>query len=163
MHIFKVKVHNKNGDTMKIKDIMSRKLITCEIDDNVLFVCNLMKTHDVGFILIMNKNKLYGVVTDRDLICDLADNKAPIKQFGNKNIVNIDENNEIKDALNLMKTNKIKRLAVTSQNKITGVISLSDIYNSDVDSETILETIKTIFAINRNNGYYDTDVNDFIL
>ena len=62
-----------------------------------------------------------------------------------------------------MKTNKIKRLVVTSQNKITGVISLSDIYNSDVDSETILETIKTIFAINRNNGYYDTDVNDFIL
>ena len=57
MHIFKAKVHNKNGDTMKIKDIMSRKLIKCEIDDNVLFVCNLMKTHDVGFILIMNRNK----------------------------------------------------------------------------------------------------------
>lgn len=148
---------------MKVKDVMSRNLITCEVDDNVLFVSNLMKTKDVGFILIMNKNKLYGVVTDRDLICDLADGKAPIKPFGNTHVIKIDENSSIKEALDLMKTNKIKRLVVTQKNKVTGVISLSDIYNSDENQETIFETIKAIFAINRNEKHNEANIRDFIL
>lgn len=148
---------------MKVKDIMSRNIINANIDDNVLFVSNLMKIHDIGFILITQKNKLYGVVTDRDLICDLASSNNSIKNFAHTNIINIDENKSLEEALLLMKKNKIKRLVVTNQNKITGVLSISDIYNSQIDQNIILETLKTIFAVNRNDGYYETNINEFIL
>ncbi len=148
---------------MKIKEIMSKKLITCAPDDNILFVSNLMNIWDVGFILIMEKNKLYGVVTDRDLVCDMANQLSQIKSYMTKKVITIDENKSPDEALKLMKKHKIKRLVVTNADKITGVLSLSDIFNTDIDSKTILETLKSIYEINRNENKFDTDVDDFPL
>ena len=163
MHILNHHVHNINGDKMQIKDIMSRYLVTAETDDNVLYVSNLMKEYDVGFILIMDGQKLYGVVTDRDLVCDLANSTHKIKRYTTTKVITIDEDKSLLEALDMMKTHRIKRLVVTNQNKISGVISLADIYSTDVDSKQLKEALQTIYAINRNNGYYDTDVHDFIL
>ena len=156
-------VHSKNGDCMKIKDIMSRNLIYAEVDDNVLYVCNKMKEYDVGFILIMDDNKLYGVITDRDIVCDLADGQMPIREFANTNIVSISKDEDISVGLDKMKQEKVKRLVVTSNKKVVGVVSLSDIYNSDISNEVILGALKEIFAINRNDEDFDTDIHDFIL
>ena len=156
-------VHSKNGDCMKIKDIMSRNLIYAEVDDNVLYVCNRMKENDVGFILIMDGNKLYGVITDRDIVCDLADGEMPIKEFANTNVVSVSMDEDASRALEIMKREKVKRLVVTSDENIVGVVSLSDIYNSDVSSNEILEVLKEIFAINRNDEDFDIDIGDFIL
>ena len=142
---------------------MSKKLITCDTDDNVLFVSNLMKEYDVGFILIMKNNKLHGVVTDRDLICDFAEGTTSIEHYANTNILTINEDESIENALKVMKENKVKRLVITNNKKVTGVLSLSDIYNSGIDSKSILEALKQIYAINRNEGYFDVDVHDFLL
>lgn len=163
MYIVLFIVHIKKGDLMKIKDIMSRNLVYAEVDDNVLYVCNKMKEKDVGFILIMDGNKLYGVITDRDIVCDLADSEMPIREFVNTNIASISMNKDVSKALELMKMERVKRLVVTSDDTIVGVISLSDIYNSDISSDEILEALKEIFAINRNDEIFNTDVGDFIL
>ena len=148
---------------MKIKDIMSKKLITCAPDDNILFVSNLMNVWDVGFILIMDKNKLYGVVTDRDLVCDMANQLSQIKSYATKKVITINQNESLEKALKLMKKHKIKRLVVTDQNKVVGVLSLSDFLNTDIDKDLLLDTIKTIYQINRNDNKFDTDVDDFPL
>ena len=95
---------------MKIKEIMSKKLITCDPDDNILFVSNLMNAWDVGFILIMEKDKLYGVVTDRDLVCDMANQLSQIKSYASKKVITINEDKDVIDALKLMKKHKIKIL-----------------------------------------------------
>ena len=148
---------------MKIKDIMSKKLITCSPDDNILFVSNVMNVWDVGFIIIMDNNKLYGVVTDRDIVCDLANELRAIKNYAHTNVITIDENKTVEEALNLMKKHKIKRLVITSNDKITGVISLSDILSTNTDEKNLLDTIKEIYAINRNNNHYNPNVHDFPL
>jgi len=148
---------------VKIKEIMSKKLITCEQDDNILFVSNLMNAWDVGFILIMEKDKLYGVVTDRDLVCDMANQLSQIKSYASKKVITIDEDKEISDALKLMKKHKIKRLVVTNNKKITGVLSLSDILSTEKNPKEVLDTIKTIYEINRNDNYFNSNVHDFPL
>ena len=163
MYIFLFLVHSKNGDNMKIKDIMSRDLVYAEVDDNVLYVCNKMKKNDVGFVLIMDGKKLYGVVTDRDIVCDLADGNIPIKEFANTNVVSVSMDEDVSKALEMMKYKKIKRLVVTSDKTVVGVVSLSDVYNSDISSGEILKALKEIFVINRNDEDFDTDVGDFIL
>lgn len=148
---------------MKIKSIMSRNLITCQTTDNILSVSNLMKINDVGFVLIMNKNKLYGIITDRDIVCDLSQINKPIKEIAKTKIVTTDENKSVQDSLNIMKENKIKRLVITNQNKVTGVLSLSDVLASDIESQIIIDALKEIYAINRNDEDYNTDIHDFIL
>ena len=148
---------------MKIKEIMSKKLITCDPDDNILFVSNLMNAWDVGFILIMEKDKLYGVVTDRDLVCDMANQLSQIKSYASKKVITINEDKDVIDALKLMKKHKIKRLVITNNKDITGVLSISDILNTDEYEKEVLDTIKTIYEINRNENYFNADVHDFQL
>lgn len=148
---------------MKIKDIMSKKLITCSPDDNILFVSNLMNVWDVGFIIIMDNNKLYGVVTDRDIVCDLANELRAIKNYAHTNVITIDENKKIEDALNLMKKHKLKRLVVTNNTKIAGVISLSDIFPTNINEKKLLDALKEIYAINKNNNHYNPNIHDFPL
>ncbi len=148
---------------MKIKDIMSRDLITCTPDDSVLFVSNLMKVWDVGFILITDEDKLYGVVTDRDLVCDMATGLSKIKSYATENVITINENKEVEEAMRLMKKHKIKRLVVTKDQKLSGVLSLSDILQSKANKDLILETIETIYKINRNQNLYEAKVDDFPL
>lgn len=148
---------------MKIKDIMSKNLVICDPDDNILFVSNLMNVWDVGFVLIMKNNKLYGVVTDRDLVCDMANQLSQIKSYATKNVITIDQNKDIVDALKLMKKHKIKRLVVTNKDKVTGVLSLSDLLMTNENKDLIFDTIKCIYEINRNDNHFDVDVHDFPL
>jgi len=148
---------------MKIKEIMSKKLITCDPDDNILFVSNLMNAWDIGFILIMEKEKLYGVVTDRDLVCDMANQLSQIKSYAAKKVITIDEDQDIKEALKLMKKHKIKRLVITKNQNVNGVLSLSDVLGTDEYDNEVLDTIKAIYEINRNDNYFNADVHDFPL
>lgn len=135
----------------------------CENIDTVLFVQNLMKKYDVGFILITKQNKLLGIITDRDLVCDMAKDTDTIEKYANLNIVTIEETEAIENALKKMKENKIKRLVVTNKNKVTGVLSLSDILQTNTNNELLLETLREIYAINRNDNYFDIDIHDFPL
>ena len=112
---------------------------------------------------IMDKDKLYGVVTDRDLVCDMANQLSQIKSYATKKVITINQNESLDQALKLMKKHKIKRLVVTDQNKVVGVLSLSDFLNTDIDKDLLLDTIKTIYQINRNDNKFNTDVDDFPL
>ena len=72
-------------------------------------------------------------------------------------------NNDLtKEAIDLMKKHKIKRLLVKKNNKLVGVLSLSDLLNT-VDNNILIETYKTIFSINRNTDKYLTDIDEFEL
>lgn len=148
---------------MKIKDIMSKNLVVCEPDDNILFVSNLMNVWDVGFVLIMKNGKLYGVVTDRDLVCDMANQLSHVKSYASQKVITIDKNEDVLSALKLMKTHRIKRLVVTDGENVVGVLSLSDIFETNISADVILDALKSIYKINRNINRFDTDVSDFPL
>lgn len=145
---------------MKIKDIMSKNLVFCGIGDSLDTVSKLMKENDVGFVLVIDKNRLCAVITDRDLALNMG---SVLRDVCNYKVVSIDEEENTIGGLDVMRKHKIKRLVVTSKNKITGVISLSDIINSDIDSSTILEALREIFYIDRSDEEFDVDIDDFIL
>ena len=125
-----------------------------------------MKKYDIGFIPIVDKNKLVGVITDRDIVINAISNNCSfndlIDKYVVKNIISIDQNKSIDDALNLMALKKVKRLIVTDNNKISGILTLSDILGK-YDNEIILDTFKQIFEINRNDDLFSTEIDEFYL
>ena len=129
-----VKISNNIiSDYMKVKDIMSKNLIICSSDINVINISNIMKKYNIGFIPIEKNKKIIGVITDRDIVINIISNKvnnnSSIESYVNSNIIHIEENSSIDECLNIMKENKVKRLIVVNKEKIVGVISLSDILN----------------------------------
>ncbi len=155
--------NNIYGDRMKVNEIMSRNLITCDDDDSVLFVCNLMRKYDVGLVLVVNDEGLLGVITDRDIVCLLSNGLDKVLPYINTNVITVDEDEDVLKALEVMKDNKIKRLVVTHDDLVTGVISISDLFNTDISSEEILSALKVIYAIDRDSDYFEVDVHEFPL
>ena len=154
--------HNIFGDYM-IENLMNRNLIILDIETSLTEVAKAMKKHDVGMIVLKANNKIKGLITDRDIVTKIiANNDNKIKNYLTTNLISIDVNSEIKEALELMKKHKIKRLLVKNNNKLVGVLSLSDLFNAS-DSNSILETIKSIFTIDKNTDKYFTEIDEFEL
>lgn len=145
-----------------IEKIMSKNLIVLN-DSNLEDIAKAMKRYDVGMVIINENNKIKGIITDRDIVTKILANKDnKIKEYPTTNLVSIDINSDINEAIDLMKKHKIKRLLVKKNNKLVGVLSLSDLLNT-VDNNILIETYKTIFSINRNTDKYLTDIDEFEL
>ena len=145
-----------------IEKIMSKNLIILN-DSNLEDIAKAMKRYDVGMVIIKENNKIKGIITDRDIVTKILANKDnKIKEYLTTNLVSIDINSDINEAIDLMKKHKIKRLLVKKDNKLVGVLSLSDLLNT-VDNNILIETYKTIFSINRNTDKYLTDIDEFEL
>ena len=143
-----------------MKDYISKNLIVIDINSTIEEVAGIMKKYDIGFVPVSKDNKIVGVLTDRDIVVKVLANKDyKIEGYLSKPIY-IDVNNDLNDALELMKKHKIKRLLVSDSDKLVGIISLSDILNKDINT---INTIKEIFAINRNSDTYITKVDEFYL
>jgi len=52
---------------MLVKNWMNKNVITIKSDDAMSDAMRLLKEHDIRLLPVMNKGKLVGVVTDRDL------------------------------------------------------------------------------------------------
>lgn len=163
-----VKISNNIiSDYTKVKDIMSKNLIICSSDINVINISNIMKKYNIGFIPIEKNKKIIGVITDRDIVINIISNKvnnnSSIESYVNSNIIHIEENSSIDECLNIMKENKVKRLIIVNKEKIVGVISLSDILNCYDDLDKVTEVAKVIWSTTKSDDNYKTEIDEFYL
>ena len=163
MYYLVIIVNNITGDNMKVKDIMSKNIITCNSNSNIYDIAKLMKEKNIGFIPIVD-NKLIGVITDRDIVINVIYNKDDtIKPYIKQNIISIDEQENIDTALNLMSKNKIKRLVVMKDDHLIGILSISDILNSKTSDNKLIKTFRTIYQLNDNQQNTNPEVDEFYL
>ncbi|MBQ4634680.1 MAG: CBS domain-containing protein [Bacilli bacterium] len=149
---------------MKIKSIMSRDIITCDIKDSFKDVANLMLKYDIGFIPVKKDQKVIGVVTDRDLVIyGLANENLALEKCLKKVLITVNSNDSIKKCLQIMKKYKVRRLIVKEKNKLVGIVSISDIVNNYKNAKELVSLLKCIFEISCNCDYFEADVGEFKL
>lgn len=163
MYNFNILKHYNIGDTMNLEHIMNKDLICKDISTNVDEISKTMKENDIGIIIIKENSNIVGVLTDRDIVTKIiSNNDTKIESYITKNLITVDKNENPTNVLNLMKKHKIKRILVTDNNKIVGIISLSDILKY-VDSNELKEAMLEIWEINKNIDKYITKIDDFKL
>lgn len=152
---------------MKIKDIMSKDIIVGKITDNVLEISKKMKENDIGFIPILDKDDVVGVVTDRDIVINSLANNGKnedlIEDYMTKNVVFVDINESLENAIEKMKENKIKRIIVSNKGKMVGIISISDFINSKLNNNELINSIKHIWNINKIDNKEEPEIDEFYL
>lgn len=126
---------------MKVKDYMTKGIVNCDINDEISTIAEIMDSNNIGFVPVLEEDEIIGVITDRDIVIGpVMDNITTIEDFINKNIISIDENENVTEALLLMKENKVKRLLVTSKEKYVGVLSIFDLLEIK-EKEDLLNTL----------------------
>jgi len=117
---------------MKISEIMTKDVITLSVDDTVEHAAKLMKQHNIGSIPVNTKEKIVGIVTDRDIILRcVAEGKdlktQVVREIMTSNPVVGDENINVDDAARIMSERQIRRLPIVGNNSLVGMVSLGDL------------------------------------
>ena len=61
------KISGKSIDKILVKDFMSKNLITVKRTDTIYDCANLMRTHKISSVLVLDKGDLAGIITKTDL------------------------------------------------------------------------------------------------
>ena len=118
-----------------VSDIMTRELVTASPDSNLLECAKKMVKNRVNSLVIVDKEKLVGLISQRDILWALVKKsnidleKIKAIDISPKKIAVIGPNNNIKEAIEKMNRLRFERLPVVHKNKLVGFITARDILN----------------------------------
>ena len=115
-----------------VKDIMKGKIITVDHNESIRQACDKYKEHKVGSLIVTDKSDILGIVTERDFIerticMDKNPKTTKVKDIMSTEVMSIDINETIMKAVDIMKDKNIKKLPVTSNGALVGIITSTDI------------------------------------
>ena len=151
-----------------MKDLMTHELVIGNVTDSIANIAKLMKDFNIGFVPIAKDKQIVGVITDRDLVINALSNKVKsddnIEEYMSVNLITINVNSSIKEALDLIGYKKVKRLIVEDDKKVVGIISISDLIKAaDIDKECLITNLRKLLEIYRSNDYKQADIDEFYL
>lgn len=121
---------------MHVKDIMSADFKLANPQTTVREAAEMMRDGDYGYLPIGDSEKLKGAVTDRDIVIRAVatglDADTPVSEIMSETIIYCFEDDDIREAADMMKREQIRRLAVLNDSKrLVGIITLGDIARAD--------------------------------
>jgi len=111
---------------MKVSKIMN-KAIAAEDDVSLRDAAKIMSSKNIGSLIIMNKEKIVGIITERDIMRNVSKLDIKVSLAMSKNVITIDANESLDNAALLMNKHKIKRLPVIKKGVLVGIITVTDI------------------------------------
>jgi len=128
-------IHQTDYLHLYIKESMSSSVVCAEHTVSIQKAAQLMTEHRITSLLIMDNNKLVGIITDRDFRTRVLSKALPVTEkiscVMTSNPMCIDENSRLHDAQLKMMSEGIHHLPVLQGDKPVGVISLSDILRAN--------------------------------
>jgi len=118
---------------MKVRDVMTGRVIRIDPEENVEVAARTLAQYNIGALPVCKANgELCGMVTDRDLVTRcLATNKVPgqtkVREIMTSHIVSVRPDTDAGVAAHLMGRQQIRRLVVTENGKLCGLVSLGDL------------------------------------
>ncbi|MFL5921716.1 MAG: CBS domain-containing protein [Gaiellaceae bacterium] len=126
----------------KITEVMSSNPCSIDADKPVAYAAVMMKEEDVGLAPIVEGDRLVGTLTDRDIVTRVvAEGRDPqavtAREVASTNLVTIDPQQDLDEALRLMASNQVRRLPVVQEDgRLVGVVAQADIAREAKDKQT---------------------------
>ncbi len=122
-----------NSSSIIVRDIMSKTLISVNPATTSLQIAKMMEQGGIGAVLVKENENLVGIITDRDFATKIAANSlpfdTPVEKIMSSPLITINHNEPISAAAEMMSSKKIRKLAVSENDKIVGLITSTDLVN----------------------------------
>jgi len=119
--------------TKPLKEILNRNVITIGPTASVSEASYLMMREEIGSLVVVDDQRFpIGIITDRDLVISvIAEGKNSdetiVEQVMAKDLVYVEEDTDIMDILSTLSEYSIRRMPVTKDGRLTGIISVDDL------------------------------------
>ena len=118
--------------TAHVEDLMSSKVVTISSESTAFDAARELLDHDIGCIIVVDGNKVVGIVTKSDIIREavvkrLDPQKIGVESVMTKPVLTIDGGRTLADASVLMSKHNITKLPVLEKGELVGIITSTDL------------------------------------
>ena len=130
------------GSNHRIRELMTENPKTVSSDATVVEAARVMRDGDVGLVPVVDGDRLVGTVTDRDIaIRVVAEERDPntttVRETASTDLVTIDPEQDLDEALRLMAQHQVRRLPVVEEDgRLVGIVAQADVARHGEDRET---------------------------
>ena len=120
-----------NSSSILVKDIMTKAIISVNTETTVFQVAKMMEQGGIGAVLVKKGGNLSGIITDRDYATKIVSHNlssdTPVATIMSSPLITINYNESISAAAERMTDKKIRKLAVTDNGNIIGLVTSTDL------------------------------------
>jgi len=115
-----------------VREIRTNTIIHLEKTQSVYEAACLMKKNNVTSVVVLDKNAIAGIITEKDIVqkvvcSELNPRQTTAEQVMTTPVNTVDVNQSVVEAARLMRQKKIKHLIVTDGRDVKGIITQQDI------------------------------------
>lgn len=135
------------GIAVKISQIMTKEIISVKSEASVSEAASIMVRNDVGAVVVTKNSTPVGIITEVDIlkrccIGKVCSEELKTEEIMTKSLITINADAAIGEAAILMSDKKIRRLLVTENGKIVGIVTEKDVLRATLAYfENVLLTI----------------------
>jgi CBS domain-containing protein len=111
-----------------VSKIMTRKVFTANSSDTVATALQILAKRSIGSVVIVNNGKPVGILTERDLVKQIAKDKEVLDQrieaVMRHPLITVSPETPVFEALQIMRKNDIRRLPVISGERLQGIVTV---------------------------------------
>lgn len=139
---------DKEIDVSRIRDIMAEELTTVPASSTVSNAAMKMRDGKIGDVLVVDDRRhVTGILTDRDIVVRaLAEHADPdttrVGDVCSSEVVTIDPDEDVHEAVKLLRHYSIRRLPVVDDGALVGIVSMGDLAR-EIDRRSALAEISS--------------------
>lgn len=117
---------------LEVRDVMSRRVATVSGDETVVGAAQLMAAREISCVVVVENEQVVGIFTERDLlqkvVAQTSDFKEKkIREVMTSPVFSISPSMSILEASGLLDSKRIKRLPVTEDGRLVGIVTQTDL------------------------------------
>ena len=153
---------------MNLGNILCRKragVVTVDISWSLQAAAALMMRHHIAALIVTDRGKPVGLISERDLVSALADSgsrvaRTPIREVINGPVLAVSAGESIMRAMALMTERRVRHLPVFDNSELIGVVTLRDLIKyrlREIELEALSPEAWQPRSDNSDDGYLGSD------
>jgi len=141
-----------------VKDVMITDLAALDVSTTIKGAAKIMDDKNIGCVIVTKDNLPVGILTERDFVKRIASKEIPLasslEEVMSSPLIEIDPDETVWEAAQIMKTKNIHKLPVKQDNLIIGIVTTTDLVKicslgSDSEMRRICDQIITRMEQNK--------------
>lgn len=143
---------NRLINEIMLEEVMSKDLVMVDESASLKRIAELMLEKGISSILVVEKDRLKGIITKSDLASFYASNlrgKYKVREYMSKDVITVNIDDTVQKVLEVMNDNNISRVVVARNKEPIGIVTYRNLL--PLSSFVGHDTFAVISEIFRNN------------
>jgi len=119
----------------------SAELLQIGPNESVLRALEVMATHQIGALVVIDKGNLVGVISERDyarkvVLMNRLSRDTPVADIMSSPAITVSPDDTVRHCMELMTNKRIRHLPVVKDRQVLGILSIGDLVKAVIEDQS---------------------------